>query len=86
MLVALGDGIGSPRAVTAELCEAARSVGGVRLLLGWMPVGDPALDFTAFADVRTVMSGVNTALEVDQQNLRGLDRAERADAISGLWP
>ena len=72
MLVALGDGIGSPRAVTAELCEAARSVGGVRLLLGWMPVGDPALDFTAFADVRTVMSGWALRRPVDAGLVRAL--------------
>jgi hypothetical protein len=57
MLVAVADGIGSPRAVSAELSEAARVVGGVRLLLGWTPVADPGLDVTAFADVRTVMAG-----------------------------
>jgi acyl CoA:acetate/3-ketoacid CoA transferase beta subunit len=72
MLVALGDGIGSPRAVMAEFCEAARSVGGVRLLLGWMPVGDPALDFTAFADVRTVMSGWALRHPVDAGLVRSL--------------
>src|SRR5262249_11462112 len=71
-LVALGDGIGSPRAVTAELCEAARSAGGVRLLLGWTPVADPALDFTAFADARTVMSGWGLRRPVDAGLVRGL--------------
>ena len=65
MLVALGDGIGSPRTVTAELSQAARSAGGVRLLLGWMPVADPALDLTAFADVRTVMSGWSLRRAID---------------------
>jgi acyl-CoA hydrolase len=71
-LVALGDGIGSPRAVTAELCEAARSAGGVRLLLGWTPVADPALDFTAFADVRTVMSGWGLRRPVEAGLVRAL--------------
>jgi acyl-CoA hydrolase len=56
-LVALGDGIGSPRAVSAELSDAARAAGGVRLLLGWTPVADRGVDFAAFADVRTVMPG-----------------------------
>jgi acyl-CoA hydrolase len=56
-LVALGDGIGSPREVYAELSAAARSAGGVRLLLGWMPASVSGLDFAAFADVRTVMPG-----------------------------
>jgi Acetyl-CoA hydrolase/transferase C-terminal domain len=56
-LVALGDGIGSPRAIFAELSAAARAAGGVRLLLGWMPSDVAGLDFAAFADVRTVMPG-----------------------------
>jgi Acetyl-CoA hydrolase/transferase C-terminal domain len=72
ILVALGDGIGSPRSVTAELSEAARSAGGVRLLLGWTPVGDPGLDVTAFADVRTVMSGWGLRRAVDAGLVRAL--------------
>jgi acyl-CoA hydrolase len=72
MLVALGDGIGSPRAVTAELGEAARSAGGVRLLLGWTPVGDPGLDLTAFSDVRTVMSGWGLRRAIDAGLVRAL--------------
>jgi len=72
MLVALGDGIGSPRTIAAELSEAARSAGSVRLLLGWMPVGSPALDFTAFADVRTVMSGWALRGAVDAGLVRAL--------------
>ncbi|MDE3720203.1 acetyl-CoA hydrolase/transferase C-terminal domain-containing protein [Nocardiopsis sp. N85] len=55
--IALGDGFGAPRGVTAELCAAAAQAGGVRLVLGWVPEPDPALDPTAFADVRTVMPG-----------------------------
>jgi acyl-CoA hydrolase len=55
--VAVGDGFGAPRAVSAELSRAAARAGGVRLILGWMPRADPGLDFAAFADVRTFMPG-----------------------------
>ncbi|MDV6264741.1 acetyl-CoA hydrolase/transferase C-terminal domain-containing protein [Rhodococcoides yunnanense] len=55
--VALGDGFGTPQGAFRELSDAARAVGGVRLLLGWMPKEPIGLDFTAFADVRTVMPG-----------------------------
>ncbi|HEY1703861.1 MAG TPA: acetyl-CoA hydrolase/transferase C-terminal domain-containing protein [Trebonia sp.] len=57
MTVALGDGFGAPRAVSAELSRAAARAGGVRLILGWVPRADPGLDFAAFADVRSVMPG-----------------------------
>jgi hypothetical protein len=57
MTVAVGDGFGAPRAVSAELSCAAARAGGVRLILGWVPIADPDLDFAAFADVRTVMPG-----------------------------
>jgi acyl-CoA hydrolase len=57
MTIALGDGFGAPRAVSAELSRAAARAGGVRLILGWVPRADPGLDFAAFADVRTVMPG-----------------------------
>ncbi|MCK0516758.1 acetyl-CoA hydrolase/transferase C-terminal domain-containing protein [Williamsia sp. DF01-3] len=55
--VAVGDGFGTPHTAFEELSDAARAVGGVRLLLGWMPKEPVGLDFTAFADVRTVMPG-----------------------------
>jgi acyl-CoA hydrolase len=72
MLVAVADGIGGPRAVSAELSEAARVAGGVRLLLGWMPVADPGLDFTAFADVRTVMAGWGLRRPIEAGLVRAL--------------
>jgi hypothetical protein len=71
-LVALGDGLGSPRAVFAELSEAARAAGGVRLLLGWMPAAVSGLDFSAFADVRTVMPGWGLRRQVDAGLVRAL--------------
>lgn len=57
MTVAVGDGFGAPRGVFAELSAAAAAVGGVRLILGWMPRTDPALDYSVFARVHTVMPG-----------------------------
>jgi hypothetical protein len=57
MTVAVGDGFGAPRAVSAELSRAAARAGGVRLILGWVPKADPGLDLAAFADVRTFMPG-----------------------------
>src|SRR6202161_3840279 len=57
MTVAVGDGFGAPRSVSAELSRAAARAGGVRLILGWVPRADPDLDFAAFADVRTFMPG-----------------------------
>ncbi len=72
MRVVLGDGIGSPRAVSAELSAAARAAGGVRLLLGWTPVADPGLDFTAFAEVRTVMAGWGLRRPIEAGLVRAL--------------
>lgn len=57
MRVALGDGYGAPRSISAELSKVAGAAGGVRLLLGWVPTVDPDLDLTAFTDVRAFMGG-----------------------------
>ena len=65
MTIALGDGLGAPRAVSAELSAAAARCGGVRLILGWVPRADPGLDFAAFADVRTFMPGWGLRPSVD---------------------
>ncbi len=70
MTVALGDGSGAPRPVSAELSRAARAVGGVRLILGWVPRADPGLDLSAFADVRTVMPGWGLRDEVAAGTVR----------------
>lgn len=72
MLVALGDGIGSPRGLFAELSAIANAVGGVRLLLGWMPMTVSGLDFAAFADVRTVMPGWGLRRPVEAGLVRAL--------------
>ncbi|MDR2987421.1 MAG: hypothetical protein LBV34_21550 [Nocardiopsaceae bacterium] len=65
MTVAVGDGFGSPRSVSAELSAAAARCGGVRLILGWVPQADSELDFGAFADVRTFMPGWGLRRAVD---------------------
>src|SRR6202451_3619912 len=57
MTVAVGDGFGAPRAVSAELSRAAARAGGGRVILGWVPRADSDLDPAAFADVRTFMPG-----------------------------
>jgi hypothetical protein len=55
MTVALGDGVGALRclddgtSVGAVLSAAAREVGSVRLVLGWLPAPVDGLDAGAFA-------------------------------------
>jgi acyl-CoA hydrolase len=70
--IAVGDGLGSPRCISAELSAVAADTGGVRLLLGWTPVLEPTLDLTSFADVRTVMSGWGLRSAVDAGLVRAL--------------
>src|ERR1700758_675653 len=61
--VALGDGVGALRclddggSVGAALSAAAREVGSVRLVLGWLPAPIDGLDADAFADVVALMPG-----------------------------
>ena len=57
-LVAIADGCGAPIGVGSQLGDAARAVGGVRVLLGWsMTAPIDVHDSAAFTDIRTVMSG-----------------------------
>lgn len=57
-LVAIADGCGAPIGVGGTLADAARAVGGVRVLLGWsMTAPIDVHDHEAFTDIRTVMSG-----------------------------
>ncbi|MCW2829411.1 MAG: putative acetyl-CoA hydrolase/transferase [Aeromicrobium sp.] len=55
--VALGDGIGGPRSVSAELSAAARAAGDVDLVVGWLPIADAELDYAAFGRVSAFMPG-----------------------------
>lgn len=70
--VAIADGFGAPRVLSGALSAVARRVGGVRLLLGWVPTVDPALDLDAFADVRTVMGGWGLRRAIDAGKVRYL--------------
>jgi acyl-CoA hydrolase len=63
MTVALGDGVGQLRTlddgtvVGDALSAAARDVGSVRLVLGWMPAPVDGIDPDAFSEVRATMPG-----------------------------
>ena len=57
-LVAIADGCGAPIGAGDLLGDAARRVGGVRLLLGWCLA--PPVDFddvAAYSEIRSIMSG-----------------------------
>lgn len=61
--VALGDGVGQVRVLdTGEtlgsiLSRVARDVGGVRLILGWLPAGPDGLEPDSFREVVALMPG-----------------------------
>jgi acyl-CoA hydrolase len=63
MTLALGDGVGALRcldngaSVGAAVSAAAREVGSVRLVLGWLPAPVDGLDTGAFAEVIALMPG-----------------------------
>ncbi|MFI5436253.1 acetyl-CoA hydrolase/transferase C-terminal domain-containing protein [Rhodococcus baikonurensis] len=57
MRVAIADGAGAPLSLIDDLTEAARSVGGISLVLGWCLALPVRLDRDAFTDIRTVMGG-----------------------------
>lgn len=63
MTVALGDGVGQVRSlgagspVCATISAAAKDVGSIRLVLGWLPAALDGLDTDAFADVVALMPG-----------------------------
>jgi acyl-CoA hydrolase len=87
MTVALGDGFGAPRAISRELSRAAAKHGGVRLVLGWVPVADHNLDFAAFADVRTYMPGwgLRAATEGGQVNAAAMRLSALPAMLHGPW-
>lgn len=63
MTLALGDGVGALRclddgtSVGAAVSTAAREVGSVQLVLGWLPAPVDGLDAEAFAEVVALMPG-----------------------------
>ena len=72
-LVAVADGCGAPVGVGPLLAEAARAVGGIRVLLGWsMTAPVDVHDSDAFTDIRTVMSGYALRAPVRDGHVRYL--------------
>ena len=63
MTVALGDGVGAVGTlddgslICASISEVARDLGGIRLVLGWLPSKPLGLQPDAFAEVVTLMPG-----------------------------
>ena len=63
MTVALGDGAGVPgrlpdgTSVCEALCSAAAEVGGIRLVVGWLPEPADGLDARAFEELIVLMPG-----------------------------
>jgi hypothetical protein len=63
MTLALGDGVGTlcrlddDASVGASVSAVARDVGGIRLILGWLPTSIDGLDVEAFAEVVALMPG-----------------------------
>lgn len=72
MRVAVADGTGAPRALLPELSRLARHHRDLRLVLGWMPHAEPALDAGAFADARTVMSGWGLRGPIERGEVRSV--------------
>lgn len=63
MTVALGDGVGAPHctddgtSVCATLSAVAREIGGIRLVVGWLPSPMQGLESDAFAEIVAIMPG-----------------------------
>lgn len=85
--VALADGVGSPVGLYADLAAAARSVGGVRLILGWCPEAEASLDLSAFADVRAFMPGHGLRRHVAASTVRYVPvwLSQLPGLLSGVW-
>jgi acyl-CoA hydrolase len=82
-MVAVTDGVGMPLAALAALSRAARTVGGIRLVLGWCPVPITSLELDAFADVVTIMAGYELRAAVDAGQVRYLPA--RLGAVPALF-
>lgn len=84
--VVLADGVGAPAGLYADLAAVARSVGGVRLILGWCPEAE-ALDLTAFADVRAFMPGGGLRRHVAAGTVRYVPAwlSQVPGLLAGVW-
>ena len=71
--VAIADGCGAPIGLGPSIGDAAREVGGVRVLLGWsMTAPIDVHDRDAFPDVRTVMAGYALRVPVREGRVHSL--------------
>ncbi|QTI69926.1 acetyl-CoA hydrolase/transferase C-terminal domain-containing protein [Gordonia polyisoprenivorans] len=70
MRVAIADGAGAPLSLVDDLTDAARSVGGISLVLGWCLALPVRLDRDAFTDIRTVMGGFALQPAIDDGVVR----------------
>jgi acyl-CoA hydrolase len=71
--VAIADGCGAPIGLGPSIGDAAREVGGVRVLLGWSVTAPIDVhDLDAYPDVRTVMAGYALRVPVREGRVRSL--------------
>lgn len=67
--VAVADGLGAPRSVSAELSAAAVEV---ELVLGWLPTPDEELDLTSYRSVIGLMGGWGLRTAIRSGQVRGV--------------
>ncbi len=87
--VAISDGVGMPYAALGPLSRIARDVGDIRLLLGAVLTSPEGLDFSAFTEVKTLMSGFALRQAVDSGQVRYIPcrlRAQTALVAEALRP
>ncbi|MEP7114956.1 MAG: acetyl-CoA hydrolase/transferase C-terminal domain-containing protein [Ilumatobacteraceae bacterium] len=82
MRVAIADGAGAPMSLVDSLTEAARSIGGVSLVLGWCLELPVRLDPDAFTDIRTVMGGFALRMPIAKGTVRRIP--DRLSALPAL--
>jgi acyl-CoA hydrolase len=83
MRIAVADGAGAPVTLADDLTDAAASVGGVRLVLGWCLDLPVRLEPSAFTDIRTVMGGFALRTPIAQGLVRYVP--ERLSAVPSLF-
>jgi acyl-CoA hydrolase len=82
MRVALADGAAAPTRLLPALSEAAVHVGNISLVLGWCLDTPDDTDWSAFADVRTIMGGFGLREAVRQGQVKYVP--ERLTGLAAL--
>lgn len=85
--IALADGVGMPRGLCGPVSAVARSVGGVRIIVGWCPEMPESLDLSAFADVRAFMPGHSLRHQVAAGSVRyvPVNLSQVPALLAGVW-